>query len=74
MNPVRHVPRHHDDEILHWIRLRASGATWTSIAHDAGRQPNSIQRACQKVMEADVNESGEPEREVRKCYGYQTYA
>lgn len=60
--------RREDEEILHWLALRAMGAGFRQIAADVGRAEQTVCDACQAVRSADLAESGEPERAVAAEY------
>jgi hypothetical protein len=58
-----------DDEFLLWlVRQRAAGATPTDLATRLGRTTQYVTTATNRVMEADIEESGEPEAELRTHY------
>ncbi len=65
---IRFVPRDRDDELLRWIEQRCAGVSLTRIAADSGIFPEAIRVATLKVMEADLEESGEDKNAVRRRY------
>lgn len=68
MTIIRNVPRARDEEILFWLRAKASGATWTAIAERAGKKWVTVQNTCRNVREADLSESGETRAAVLAGY------
>lgn len=61
---IRSVPREHDDEVLHWLRLRSGGMSNSQIGRMYGKHGAHIATA-NNVMRADIAESGE---DVRRDY------
>ena len=59
---IRSVPREHDDEVLHWLRLRSGGQPLSQIGRMYGKHGAHIATITNNVMRADIAESGEDVR------------
>lgn len=57
-----------DEEVLTMVRLRASGVSPGDIATQYGTYNSFVLDRTNKVMNADLAESGEPPRQVQKHY------
>ena len=65
---VKGVLRERDDEVLAWVQLRSAGWSLSRIARAYHTTSGPVQVATDKVMKADLAESGEPRHEVRARY------
>jgi hypothetical protein len=65
---IKPVSRERDNELIGWIRARARGQSAGSIAKAAGKNSGIIVGATNLVRDADIEESGEPEADVRGAY------
>lgn len=60
--------RAHDEELLDMVRLRAAGMTPAQIATAHYRTPRYVTTATNRVLFADLEESGEPPATVARAY------
>lgn len=65
---VKDVPRERDEVVLIWIKLRKTGWSPQKIASRTGEQASVIDMATRRVMNADIEESGENPQRVRNAY------
>ena len=67
--PIRDTPRSSDDDVLEMLSMRARNTSWASIAAHFGKSSyQGSQTLCRNVLIHDIEYSGEPEEEIRKCY------
>lgn len=57
-----------DDRLLAYLRLRARNKPSYVIAEMFGMSISHVDISCRKVLEADLNESGEPADVVKRAY------
>lgn len=62
--------RHEDAKLLTAIRMREDGFTSAEIAERLGYREEYVRAARNRVLNADIAESGEPEDIVRAGYGW----
>lgn len=62
------APQVSDATLLDWIRRRVAGETAQQIARRAGVTQERVRVVTNRVRDADLAESGEPERVVRAAY------
>ncbi|MDP2047590.1 MAG: hypothetical protein Q8K33_01670 [Cypionkella sp.] len=60
--------RARDEEILGWVRARASGEKCTAIGRRVGLTCGAISLATKDIKDADIAKSGEPEAVVAAAY------
>lgn len=65
---IRSVPRKQDDIVLLWLALRAKGMSNGKIGKLCGKGDAHIAAITNKVMRADIAESGEAPDTVRRAY------
>ena len=59
-----------DERLLLMLRRRSRGWTITQVARFAGGKlsPANVDTVTQRILAADLKESGEPEEDVRAAY------
>lgn len=65
---VKDVPRSNDERVLAMIKLRVLGMTAWEIAKKSGIGQSTIWNTTERVLGADLAESGEDPRKVREAY------
>lgn len=65
---VRTVKREVDEKVLLWLDARRRGVPAEKIAAIYGFKHTAVRVPTNKVLEADLAESGEPPEEVLKHY------
>lgn len=64
----RPVTRERDEQVLGWVSRRAGGESAHAIAQHERINSGLIVTATNAVRDADLAESGEPEKQVRRAY------
>lgn len=65
---IQPVPRCADEVLLQMLTLRCAGHSSRDVAERLGVRPETVRVATNRVVEADLLESGEPAREVLAWY------
>lgn len=62
------IPRAQDEEVLAWLRMRQLGQNSTRIARAFNQDPAHVRSCMNRVIKADLAESGEPPETVKGAY------
>lgn len=60
--------READERLLAWIHARCRGRSVSEVARRWATTAGTVRSMTRRVRDADVRESGEPERAVREGY------
>ena len=65
---IQPVPRCADEVLLQMLALRCAGQSSRDVADRLGVRPEAVRVATNRVLEADLLESGEPASKVLAWY------
>lgn len=65
---MKHTPRHYDERLLNWLRLKTNGLSNATIAERHGVSMANVRANTNLVKNCDLAESGEDAHVVMAGY------